>query len=151
VFLVSEVQIKEERFLEDINSILNGGDIPNLFREELPELMEIMKQAAIAEGKVLDGTQNQLYSYFIERCKRLLHIVLCFSPIGDSFMNRIRSYPSLANNMTIDWFSEWSNDALACVAKRHLAEIEMEHSVREACVEMALNIHNSSMKAAFNY
>jgi dynein heavy chain len=34
VFLFSDTQISKESFLEDINNILNNGDVPNLFETE---------------------------------------------------------------------------------------------------------------------
>lgn len=34
VFLVSDAQIVDERFLEDINNLLNIGEIPNLYAPE---------------------------------------------------------------------------------------------------------------------
>lgn len=52
-----------------------------------------------------------------------MHIVLCFSPIGDAFRNRVRMFPSLVNCCTIDWFFEWPQDALVSVAKKFLANI----------------------------
>ena len=130
VFLFTDVQIKEEGFLEDVNNILNTGEIPNLFVDELPDVIELVRPHAKNENRAPDGTPAQLYSYFVERCKKKLHIVLCFSPIGESFRGRVRNFPSLVNCTTIDWFSEWPKDALESVAKRFLSEIEMETSVR---------------------
>lgn len=31
VFLFSDTQIKDEAFVEDINNILNSGEVPNMF------------------------------------------------------------------------------------------------------------------------
>ena len=45
-----------------------------------------------------------MYNFFIERVKEHLHVVLAMSPIGDSFRNRLRMFPSLINCCTIDWF-----------------------------------------------
>ncbi len=38
--------------------------------------------------------------------------------------NRIRMYPALVNCTTIDWFSEWPQDALLEVADRYLDNIQ---------------------------
>lgn len=85
-----------------------------------------------------------MFAYFVERCQQNLHIVLCFSPIGDSFRNRVRNFPSLVNCTTIDWFSEWPRDALQSVAVRFLGEIEMEDEVRQSCVEMVQTFHSDT-------
>lgn len=43
-FLITDTQIKEENFLEDIDSLLNTGYVPNLFTaEERAEIMEVSK------------------------------------------------------------------------------------------------------------
>jgi dynein heavy chain len=49
----------------------------------------------------------QLYAFFIEQVRKNLHLMLCFSPIGDDFRRRVRMFPSLVNCCTIDWFFEW--------------------------------------------
>lgn len=41
-FIFSDTQVKEESFLEDINNILNTGEVPNLFPKD--ELFSIMEQ-----------------------------------------------------------------------------------------------------------
>ena len=46
VFLFCDSQIKDEGFVEDINMLLNSGDIPNLFSgEEKAEILEKMTTA----------------------------------------------------------------------------------------------------------
>ena len=42
VFLLTDTQIKEESFLEDVDSLLNTGEVPNLFAvDEKAELNEV--------------------------------------------------------------------------------------------------------------
>ena len=47
VFLFNDSQIKDEGFVEDINMILNTGDVPNLFMaEEKAEILDKMINVA---------------------------------------------------------------------------------------------------------
>lgn len=42
VFLFTEGQIKEEYFLQDIDSLLNSGEVPNIFPlDEIQEILEV--------------------------------------------------------------------------------------------------------------
>lgn len=52
----------------------------------------------------VDSSPLAMYNFFIERVRVNLHVVLCMSPIGDAFRNRLRMFPSLINCCTIDWF-----------------------------------------------
>lgn len=65
---------------------------------------------------------NELYSFFLERVRTNLHVVVCLSPIGDAFRERCRMFPGLVNCTTIDWFVEWPADALYEVASKQLEE-----------------------------
>ena len=50
MFLFSDNQIKDESFVEDINMILNTGDVPNLYAaDEKAEIIEKMQNAARVE------------------------------------------------------------------------------------------------------
>ena len=153
VFLFTDSQIKEEGFVEDINTLLNTAEVPNLYTaEEKAELMEIVRPVARQEGKAPEGTPTQLYNFFIEKIKKNLHIVLAFSPIGDALRNRIRMFPSLVNCCTIDWFSAWPEDALFSVAKKFTSEIDMGtergDEIRDACTDMLKFFHASTVSWA---
>lgn len=148
-FIMTDSQIKEEGFLEDVNNILNTGEVPNIFPpDEKVDVCESVRPAAKSENRCPEGTPEQLFSFFVERCIKKLHIVLCFSPIGNSLRDRIRNFPSLVNCTTIDWFSEWPKDALESVAKRFLNEIELEKPVRASCVKMVQYFHESTRRSA---
>jgi dynein heavy chain len=51
VFLFSDTQIKAESFLEDINNILNSGDVPGIYETpEMDQIYQAMKPIVQAEG-----------------------------------------------------------------------------------------------------
>ncbi|XP_043933259.1 dynein axonemal heavy chain 2 [Protopterus annectens] len=123
-FLFTDTQIADESFLEDINNILSSGEVPNLYKaDEFEEVQNLLSEAAKAEGII--ETPDNMFNYMIERVRNNLHIVLCTSPVGDPFRNRIRQYPALVNCTTIDWFTEWPRDALLEVAQRYLEGMQL--------------------------
>ena len=108
VFLFSDTQIKMESFLEDINGILNTGEVAGLFpQDEYIQLMEALRAEAVAAGCV---TETARWNFFVQRVRTNLHLVLALSPIGDDFRRRLRMFPAFVNCTTIDWFTEWPED-----------------------------------------
>jgi dynein heavy chain len=117
VFLFSDTQIVTETFLEDINNILNSGEVPNLFEaDEQEQIISKVRPLCKKAGK--GETREAVLQYFVHLVRDNLHIVLCMSPIGAGFRTRCRMFPSLVNCCTIDWFNAWPEDALISVAKR---------------------------------
>ena len=55
-----------------------------------------------------------------------IHLIIAMSPLGDIFRTRLRMFPSLVNCCTLDWFTEWPEEALIEVAKGFLAENDLE-------------------------
>ena len=151
-FVFNDNSIKEEAFLEDVNNILNSGEVPNIFNpEDKVEVCDSVRTAAKDEGRCSSGAPAELFSYFVERCKKGLHIVLCFSPIGESLRKRILAFPSLVNCTTIDWFSAWPADALQSVADNFLADVEMDEDVRTSCCEMVQLFHTTTADQATKF
>ncbi|XP_015770017.1 PREDICTED: dynein heavy chain 6, axonemal-like [Acropora digitifera] len=107
VFLFTDTQIVVEEFLEDINNILNSGEVPNLFEPEEYEQVLNGTRPFAKEAGVPEGDRDAVFNYFISRVRNNLHVVLCMSPVGDAFRTRCRMFPSLVNCCTIDWFTEW--------------------------------------------
>lgn len=148
VFLFTDTQIVVESMLEDINNVLNSGEIPNLFPQDemdkiVSDMIPVLKELGIAE------TRDNCVAHFVLRVRDLLHIVLCMSPVGDALRVRCRQFPSLINCTTIDWFMSWPKSALVSVAERFLSTITLpSEEVRGALVEMCGNVHTSIMQTA---
>ncbi|KAK3881286.1 hypothetical protein Pcinc_014272 [Petrolisthes cinctipes] len=144
VFLLTDTQVKDESFIEDINTILNTGDLPNLYtNEEKAEILEKMQLVAKDEGKKMDPSPAALLSYFTERVKTNLHLVVSLSPLGPAFITRLRMFPSLINCCTIDWFTPWPDDALEMVATTLLEETKLEAPLLARCVAACKHFHHS--------
>ncbi|KAL3161683.1 hypothetical protein ABBQ38_008782 [Trebouxia sp. C0009 RCD-2024] len=143
VFLFSDNQLKDESFLEDINNILNMGEVPNLFaKDEVMTIIEAVTPKAKRAGRGI--TPSEVYAFFVEQCRANLHMVLAMSPVGDAFRARLRKFPSLVNCCTIDWFSEWPADALKSVASQFLKDVEMpSEAARESVEGMCMLFHTS--------
>ena len=82
------------------------------------------------------GTTEEYEEFFTERTKAHLHVVLAMSPVGNALRDRIRSFPSLVNCCTIDWFMRWPDEALEAVCEHTLAEADLpgqEKQLAKAC------------------
>jgi dynein heavy chain len=147
VFLFTDVQIKEESFLEDISNLLNSGEVPNLFAsDEKVDICEKMRQIDRQRDKSqqTDGTPIAFFNMFLQIVKEQLHVVVVMSPIGDNFRTRIRKFPALVNCCTIDWLQSWPDDALVAVATKFLSKIELSAIEKFACIEMCQIFHTTT-------
>ena len=73
VFMIDDTQIVKESFLEDINGILNTGEVANLFNsEEMSAIMEGLAKDC-AQAGVNAGIPAEVYSFFVERVRTNLH------------------------------------------------------------------------------
>ncbi|XP_055994863.1 dynein axonemal heavy chain 3 [Sorex fumeus] len=152
VFLFADNQIMDESFVEDINMLLNTGDVPNIFpADEKADIVEKMQMAARTDGQKIEVTPLSMYNFFIERVKKNLHIVLAMSPIGDAFRNRLRMFPSLINCCTIDWFQSWPTDALELVANKFLEDVELDDSVRREVIFMCKYFQETVKTMSIDY
>jgi dynein heavy chain len=111
VFLFTDQQITNPRFLVYMNDLLASGNIPDLFPlEDMDEIINKVtpkvKAAGIVPGRVT------CWDYFIGEVRKNLHVCLCFSPVSDDFRVRCTRFPALVNCTVIDWFQPWPVDAL---------------------------------------
>ena len=150
VFLFNDTQIINETMLEDINGILNSGDVPNLYA---PEDLETISTACRPEcqKKKIPPTKLNIFAQFLSRVKSNTHVVLCMSPLGSAFRTRLRMFPSIVNCCTIDWFMEWPDEALQSVAGRFLQTSELGLQNGEAVVNYFQFLHQSIEKSSVEF
>jgi dynein heavy chain len=142
-FTITDTQIIEESFIENLNNLLNTGEIPNLMvAEDREEITNGVRPVCIQQ-KILDTVDN-IAALFVSRIREFLHICLCMSPVGDTLRVRCRQFPSLVNCCTLDWFARWPEEALLFVSKEFLKELpDVEENIKEGLSEMCMKIHIS--------
>ena len=122
VFLFSDTQLISESCLEDINSILNSGMVPSIFKsDEIERILQSMRTIA-NNSNILIKSKEQLFTMFTQRIKQNLRCVVCMSPGSEQFRTRVRMFPALINCCTLNWFPTWSPSALSSVANQSLGE-----------------------------
>lgn len=149
VFILSDDQIVNETMLEDINNILNSGEVPSLFPpDERDKMINSSTEAANSLGIF---ARDEIYNYFISRSRDNMHIVLCMSPVGDSFRTRCRQFPSLTNCCSIDWYDEWPAEALHGVAQRLLGELPIaaaDPDLKQKLIGLCVDVHQCADEAS---
>lgn len=89
--------------MEDIQNILNSGEVPNLFLGDDYERVILgvkddcmkskPKKDAGADGG--DITRESIFDFFLNRARTNLRVCFCMSPIGSAFRRRCQMFPSL--------------------------------------------------------
>lgn len=153
-FIFTDNDIKDESFLEYLNSILKGGEVSQLFsREEIDEICQDLVPTMKKEFSKRPSSRENLYEYFAGRCKKNLHVVLCFSPVGGKFRARSLKFPGLISGCTINWFSKWPRVALVDVSKHFLQAfpIECTPEVKIQLIEVMGAVHDSLSAICVEY
>ena len=152
-FILTDGQIVKEQFLVLINDFLASGNIADLMpKDEKDNCCNAIRGEVKQAG--LQDTADNCWDFFIEKVRKNLHMVLCFSPVGDSFRIRARQFPALVNDTVYDYFMGWSQDALMKVANRFIKEVEAISSVEGLQETVALHmsyVHRSVEEASTDF
>ena len=160
VFLMTDTQVVDDRFLIYINAILASGWISGLFaKDEIDGMTGALRNEAKSAG--IPDVPEAMLQFLISRVRTNLHVVLCFSPVGDIFRVRARRFPALIMSTAINFFHPWPRDALISVAFKFLDDVELpaediRNSLAVHMAEEHLSVTDRSKKyfetqGRFNY
>ncbi|MCJ8738612.1 hypothetical protein PDJAM_G00037770 [Pangasius djambal] len=143
VFLMTDSQVAEEAFLVLINDLLASGEIPGLFQnDEVENIIGAMRNEI--KGTGLQDTRDNCWKFFIDRVRKQLKVILCFSPVGSTLRVRARKFPAVVNCTSIDWFHEWPREALVSVSARFLSETEgIKPEIKDSLSQFMAYVHKA--------
>ncbi|XP_045680245.1 dynein axonemal heavy chain 9 isoform X1 [Phyllostomus hastatus] len=151
VFLMTDAQVANEKFLVLINDLLASGEVPDLYSDdEVENIINNMRNEVKSQGLV-DNREN-CWKFFIDRVRRQLKVTLCFSPVGNKLRVRSRKFPAIVNCTAIDWFHEWPQQALESVSLRFLQNTEsIELTVKQSISKFMAFVHTSVNQTSQSY
>ncbi|KAM6240343.1 dynein axonemal heavy chain 9 isoform 4-T5 [Spheniscus humboldti] len=143
VFLMTDAQVADEQFLVLVNDFLASGEIPDLFPDdEVENIINSVRNEV--KGLGLVDSRETCWKFFIDRVRRQLKVVLCFSPVGSKLRVCSRRFPAIISCTAIDWFQEWPREALESVSLRFLQQTEtVEDSVKDSISKFMAYVHTS--------
>lgn len=122
-FIMDESNVLDSGFLERMNTLLANAEVPGLFEgDDHAALMTACKEGAQRQGLLLDS-QEELYKWFTQQIVKNLHVVFTMNPPEDGLSSKAATSPALFNRCVLNWFGDWSDQALFQVGH------ELTHSV----------------------
>lgn len=122
-FIMDESNVLDSGFLERMNTLLANAEVPGLFEgDDFAALMTSCKEGAQRQGLLLDS-QEELYKWFTQQIVKNLHVVFTMNPPEDGLSSKAATSPALFNRCVLNWFGDWSDQALFQVGS------ELTHSI----------------------
>ena len=141
----------DEKFLVLVNDLLSTGEIADLLPDDEVENC-ISGVRNEVKGIGLEDTRENCWKFFIDRVRRMLKVVLCFSPVGSTLRVRGRKFPGVVNCTSIDWFHEWPQEALVSVSRRFIQDSEyLPEELKDSVAEFMSYVHTSVNEASMQY
>ena len=111
LFLLTDTQIINEKFMIYLNDLLSSGNIPDLYnRDERDGIINTLTTKA--KGRAIRPSPH-LYGLFLSaKLGRTCTVVCASLPVGPSLRTRATRFPALSNCTVIDWFQPWPQQAL---------------------------------------
>lgn len=122
MLFLEDHQLVQPAFLELVNSLLSGGEVPGLFTpEELAKELAPLDKAR--DDDPLYSGPSSSYAYFSYRIKRNLHIAVSMDPSNDQFRQRCEANPALFTRCSVQWIEGWTTKGMAQIAGARLEEL----------------------------
>lgn len=125
VILLTDNNIVANFILEDINNLLNNGEIPNLYDSN--DQAEILSNLPPDKDIVTNTRKN-------------LHVIFCTSPVGDTLKIRFRKFPALINCCVLDWYMNWPKEALIACCTVNFEELNSSKNIGNSQVESLVKV-----------
>ena len=125
-FIMDEANVLDSGFLERMNTLLANAEVPGLFEgDEFAALMTACKEGAQKQGLLLD-TQEELYKWFTQQIVKNLHVVFTMNPPENGLASKAATSPALFNRCVLNWFGDWSDQALFQVGTELTQAIDLD-------------------------
>ncbi|KAF2396617.1 cytoplasmic dynein-like protein 1 heavy chain 1 [Trichodelitschia bisporula] len=130
-FILDESNVLDSGFLERMNTLLANAEIPGLFEgDEFATLMTQCREGAQREGDkghMLDSPE-ELYKWFKAQISKNLHVVFTMNPPTEGLSGKAATSPALFNRCVLNWFGDWSDQALYQVGSELTQSIDLDRS-----------------------
>ncbi|CAG8978577.1 hypothetical protein HYALB_00010542 [Hymenoscyphus albidus] len=125
-FIMDEANVLDSGFLERMNTLLANAEVPGLFEgDELASLMTGCKEGAQKQGLLLDS-QEELYKWFTSQIVKNLHVVFTMNPPEGGLSSKAATSPALFNRCVLNWFGDWSDQALFQVGTELTQSVDLD-------------------------
>ena len=125
-FIMDESNVLDSGFLERMNTLLANAEVPGLFEgDDFATLMTACKEGAQRQGLLLDS-QEELYKWFTQQVVKNLHVVFTMNPPENGLSSRAATSPALFNRCVLNWFGDWSDQALFQVGSELTQSVDLD-------------------------
>ena len=147
-FIMDESNVLDSGFLERMNTLLANAEVPGLFEgDDFAALMTACKEGAQRQGLLLDS-QEELYKWFTQQIVKNLHVVFTMNPPEDGLSSKAATSPALFNRCVLNWFGDWSDQALFQVGSELTQAVDLDRPSFTAPDSIPLAYQDLSLPAS---
>lgn len=127
-FIMDEANVLDSGFLERMNTLLANAEVPGLFEgDDYAALMTACKEGAQRQNLHLDSPE-ELYKWFTQQIVNNLHVVFTMNPPEGGLSSKAANSPALFNRCVLNWFGDWSDQALFQVGHELTHTVDLDRS-----------------------